>query len=68
MLSNPRRGSRAREQIVERLLLGFLEVLLARFRGALEVPGTPPEQLESLIRVSMEVFAGLCGCGDFVPE
>lgn len=44
----------SREQIVERLLIGFLEVVLARIRGALEVQATPPTQHESLVRVSME--------------
>lgn len=44
----------SREQIVERLLIGFLEVLLDRFGGAVEAEGSPHEQLQSLIRVSME--------------
>ena len=44
----------SREQIVERLLVGFLEVVLDRFGRALEAGGTPQEQLESLIRVSMQ--------------
>jgi 3-hydroxy-9,10-secoandrosta-1,3,5(10)-triene-9,17-dione monooxygenase reductase component len=44
----------SREQIVERLLIGFLEVLLDRFGGAVDGEGSADEQLQSLIRVSME--------------
>ena len=44
----------SREQIVERLLIGFLEVIVDRFDDAVDVQRTPREQLESLVRVSME--------------
>ena len=44
----------SREQIVERLLIGFLEVVLERFGGAVDVKSSPHEQLKSLIRVSLE--------------
>jgi hypothetical protein len=44
----------SREQIVERLLIGFLEVLLDRFAGAVDVKGSPQAQLQSLITMSME--------------
>jgi hypothetical protein len=44
----------SREQIVERLLIGFLEVLVDRFARAVAVEGAPDVQLRSLIRVSME--------------
>jgi hypothetical protein len=44
----------SREQIVERLLIGFLEVLVDRFGRAIEVEEAPEVQLQSLIRVSME--------------
>jgi flavin reductase (DIM6/NTAB) family NADH-FMN oxidoreductase RutF len=44
----------SREQIVERLLIGFLEVLVDRFGRAVEVEGAPDVQLQSLIRVSMD--------------
>lgn len=44
----------SREQIVERLLIGFLEVLLDRFRAAVEGEGSAQQQFESLVRVSVE--------------
>ncbi|NDV10600.1 hypothetical protein GXW84_40410 [Rhodococcus sp. IEGM 248] len=44
----------SRGQIIERLLVGFLEVILKRFGSILDVQGSPREQLQSLIAVSME--------------
>lgn len=44
----------SRDQVVERLLIGFLEVLLARFGEQVDETGAPKEQLRSLITVSMD--------------
>lgn len=44
----------SRDQVVERLLIGFLEVLLTRFGDQVDEAGAPQEQLRSLITVSMD--------------
>jgi flavin reductase (DIM6/NTAB) family NADH-FMN oxidoreductase RutF len=49
-----RAWAEGREQVVERLLIGFLEVLLDRFGAAVQAQGSAQQQLESLVRVSME--------------
>lgn len=46
----------SRDQVVERLLIGFLEVLLARFGEQIDETGAPKEQLRSLITVSMDAL------------
>jgi flavin reductase (DIM6/NTAB) family NADH-FMN oxidoreductase RutF len=45
-----------REQVIERLLIGFLEVLLRRYSERVDVAQTPEAQLEALVRVSLETL------------
>ena len=44
----------SRDQIVERLLIGFIEAMLSRFSDLVDEGGTPEEQLRSLISVSLK--------------
>ncbi|MGO4250572.1 flavin reductase [Paenarthrobacter sp. RAF54_2] len=49
-----RAWSETREQVIERLLVGFLEVLLKRFDERIEDSSSADQQLQSLIRASLD--------------
>jgi flavin reductase (DIM6/NTAB) family NADH-FMN oxidoreductase RutF len=44
----------SRDQILERLLTGFIEALLGRFDESIDEAATPEEQLRSLVTVSLD--------------
>jgi len=44
----------SRDQILERLLIGFIDALLARFDNSVDEAATPEEQLRSLVTVSLD--------------
>jgi hypothetical protein len=48
-----RAWAETREQVIERLLIGFLEVVIKRFNERLDTGKSPEAQLEALVRVSL---------------
>lgn len=51
-----RAWAETREQVIERLLIGFLEVLLKRFDECGAAAKSPEAQLEALVRVSLDTL------------
>jgi len=51
-----RAWTETREQVIERLLIGFLEVVLKRFDERVDAQRSPEEQLEALVRVSLDTL------------
>lgn len=51
-----RAWAETREQVIERLLIGFLEVLLKRFNQRVDAGQSPETQLEALVRASLDTL------------
>lgn len=51
-----RAWAETREQVIERLLIGFLEVVLQRFDDRVEAQQSAKAQLEALVRVSLDTL------------
>lgn len=51
-----RAWAESREQIIERLLIGFLEVLIKHYKERVDEGQSPEEQLKALVRVSLDTL------------